>query len=88
MIGRLIKGKKYIPFYIKKSQIYDSPRQKDGKHRRKPLIENVKGLTDISIPTGDFTICQSGILALMGIRENDDVDIKILNTKIDEMLDF
>jgi hypothetical protein len=77
MIGRLIKGKKYIPFYIKKSQIYDSPRQKDGKHRRKPLIENVKGLTDISIPTGDFTICQSGILALMGIRENDDVDIII-----------
>ena len=77
MIGRLIKGKKYIPFYMKRSQIYDEVRKSDNLQRVKPLIHNVKGTSDISIPTGEFTICQSGILALMGIRQNDDIDIII-----------
>ncbi|OUW62490.1 MAG: hypothetical protein CBD58_01780 [bacterium TMED198] len=77
MVGRLISGKSYIPFYMKKSQIYDNPRQHDGKHRIKPLINNLIGLSDVVIPTGEFTICQSGILALMGIRQNDDIDIII-----------
>ena len=77
MIGRLVSGKKYIPFYMKKSQIYDNPRKHDGQHRIKPLIQNIRGISDISIPAGEFTICQSGILALMGIRSNDDIDIII-----------
>ena len=77
MIGRLINGKSYIPFYMKKSQIYDEPRKHDGMFRVEPLINNVKGLSNIAIPSGEFTICQSGILALMGIRDNDDVDIII-----------
>ena len=77
MIGRLINGKNYIPFYMKKNQIYDNPREKDGIHRVKPLIENINGLSEVQIPRGEFTICQSGILALMGIRTNDDVDIII-----------
>ena len=75
MIGRLINGKKYIPFYMKKSQIYDNPREHDRIHRVHPLIKNVNGLSNITIPRGEFTITQSGILALMGIRQNDDVDI-------------
>ena len=77
MIGRILKGKKYIPFYMKKSQIYDEPRVHDGLYRVKPLINNVNGLSDITIPSGEYTICQSGILALMGVRGNDDVDIII-----------
>ena len=77
MVGRLISGKSYIPFYMKKSQIYDNPREHDGEHRIRPLINNLTGLSDITIPTGEFTICQSGILALMGIRQNDDIDIII-----------
>ena len=77
MIGRILKGKKYIPFYMKKSQIYDEPRVHDGLHRVKPLINNVNGLSDIAIPSGEYTICQSGILALMGVRGNDDIDIII-----------
>ena len=77
MIGRLTKGKKYIPFYMKKSQIYDEPRKSDNIHRVKPLINRINGLSDVLIPTGEFTICQSGILALMGIRQNDDIDIII-----------
>ena len=77
MIGRLISGKKYIPLYMKKSQIYDNPRKHDGIHCVQPLIQNVNGLSNIEIPRGEFTITQSGILALMGIRQNDDVDIII-----------
>ena len=77
MIGRLINGKKYIPFYMNKSQIYDNPREHDGMHRVQPLITNVNGLSNIQIPQGEFTITQSGILALLGIRQNDDVDIII-----------
>ena len=77
MIGRLISGKEYLPFYMKKDDIYNNKRQHDGKHRVKPLIESVKCLSDIKIPAGDFTICQSGILALMDIRQNDDIDIII-----------
>jgi len=80
MIGRLINGKKYIPFYMKKEQIYDEPRKKDGIQRRFPLFNSVKCLKlieELKIPRGEFTICQSGILALMGIRQNDDLDIII-----------
>tara|TARA_B100001250_G_scaffold411841_1_gene441475 strand:+ start:1021 stop:2664 length:1644 start_codon:yes stop_codon:yes gene_type:complete len=80
MIGRLINGKKYIPFYMKKEQIYNEPRKKDGIQRRFSLTRNInclKLLDRLGIPKGEFTICQSGILALMGIRQNDDLDIII-----------
>jgi hypothetical protein len=80
MIGRLIAGKPYIPFYMKTSQIYSTPRIQDGKHRVKPLIDNVYGIEQIKllgIPESEYTITQSGILALMGIRKNDDIDIII-----------
>ena len=80
MIGRLIAGKPYIPFYMKTSQIFDEPRKRDGKHRVKSLTENVYGIKQIEllpIPASEYTITQSGILALMGIRKNDDIDIII-----------
>ncbi len=76
-IGRLINNKKYIPFHMKKNQIYDEVRKHDNKQRVKPLINKLSGLDSVSIPLNDFTICQSGILALMGIRTNDDIDIII-----------
>ena len=85
MIGRLIKGKEYIPFYMKKSQIYNEPRKSDNTHRVKPLINNIKGLSEISIPAGEFTICQSGVLALMGIRQNDDIDVIISSEARDQL---
>ena len=77
MIGRLINGKPYIPFYMKENLMYDEIKSDDGKQRVYPLIKNLKGLEKINIPSGEFTITQSGILALMGIRQNDDVDIII-----------
>ena len=83
MIGRLIAGKPYIPFYMKTTQIYDEPRKRDGKHRAKSLTRNVYGIDQIKllgIPESEYTITQSGILALMGIRKNDDIDIIISST--------
>ena len=77
MIGRLINRKPYIPFYIEEKYLYDEIRDDDGKHRVQPLVSRVKGLDKVNIPTGDFTVTQSGILSLMGIRQNDDVDIII-----------
>ncbi len=87
MIGRLLSGKEYLPFYMKKDDIYNNPRKHDGRHRVKPLIENVKCISDIQIPTGDFTICQSGILALMDIRQNDDIDIIISSEARKQLFD-
>ena len=80
MIGRLIKRKPYIPFYMKEELFYDSRRKNDGIFRSPPLIKRLNGLDNVNIPAGEFTICQSGILALMGIRKNDDVDIIISST--------
>mgnify|MGYP000002678889 CR=1 FL=1 len=91
MIGRLINGGKYIPFYMKKEQIYNEPRKKDGIQRRFPLFNRIKCLKlvdELKIPRGEFTICQSGILALMGIRKNSDLDVVIsskLKNKIKEI---
>ena len=62
---------------MKELQIYDEPRVHDGIHRVEPLIKKLNSLSNIEIPRGEFTITQSGILALMGIRQNDDVDIII-----------
>ena len=80
MIGRLIKGKPYIPFYMKEELFYDARRKNDGIFRSPSLIKRLNGLDNVNIPAGEFTICQSGILALMGIRKNDDVDIIISST--------
>ena len=87
MIGRLIRGKPYIPFYIEGKYLYDTIRDDDGKHRVQPLVSRVKGLDKVNITAGDFTITQSGILSLMGIRQNDDVDIIISSNARHQLFD-
>tara|TARA_Y100000034_G_scaffold12174_1_gene12777 strand:- start:3266 stop:4885 length:1620 start_codon:yes stop_codon:yes gene_type:complete len=80
MIGRLISEEEYVPFYMHRDRIFDKPRDKDGIHRISPLIDNVKYLDmvkKLKIPVGEFTICQSGLLAVMAIRQNEDLDIII-----------
>ena len=80
MIGRLIKGKPYIPFYMEEKYMYDYFRRDDNTQKVMPIITRIKGLEKISIPAGEFTITQSCILSLMGIRQNDDIDIIISST--------
>ena len=84
MIGRLIAGKPYIPFYMKTTQIYDNPRKKDGLHRIKPLTSKIKLLEkmdEMGIDKNDYCLTQSSILNIMGIRNNDDLDI-IISSKL------
>jgi hypothetical protein len=80
MIGRLINGKPYIPFYMETSKIYYEPRKKDGIHRITPVTNRIKLLSQMDamgINRDEYCICQSGILSIMGVRDNDDLDIII-----------
>lgn len=38
-------------------------------------ISSVKYLDEVDMPKEEYTICKSAILALMGIRDNEDLDI-------------
>ena len=80
MIGRLIKGKPYIPFYMETNQIYRDPTKHDNIHRVKPLTNQVhllKQLDAMGIDKDEYCLTQSSILSLMGLRSNDDLDIII-----------
>jgi|TARA_R110000782_G_scaffold55022_2_gene116263 hypothetical protein len=84
MVGRLIRGEKYIPFYMETSQIYDLPRKLDGIIRTTKLTSKLKHLSlldKMGISRDEYCICQSGILSVMGIRDNDDLDI-IVSSKL------
>ena len=72
MIGRLIRGEKYIPFFV-------------NKENYNPLIKLnfLQELDNLQIPKSEYTLCQSSILALMGIRSNDDLDI-VVSSKVRE----
>ena len=80
MIGRLINGKPYIPFYMETNQIYKDPTKHDDIHRVKPLTSRVKLLEQLDamgIDKDEYCLTQSSILSLMGLRPNDDLDIII-----------
>jgi len=80
MIGRLINGKPYIPFYMETNQIYKDPTKHDGIHRVKPQTSRVKLLEQLDamgIDRDEYCLTQSSILSLMGLRPNDDLDIII-----------
>lgn len=84
MIGRLIRNEKYIPFYMETTQIYSKPRQHDNIHRTKPLTDKInllKQLDKMGINKEDYCLTQSSILSIMGIRDNDDLDI-IISSKL------
>lgn len=72
MIGRLIRGEKYIPFYVTKENF-------NILNRLRFLNE----LDALGIPKSEYTLCQSAILAIMGIRPNDDLDI-VVSSRIRE----
>ena len=80
MIGRLINGKSYIPFYMETDQIYKNPTKHDNIHRITPLTDKVQllaQLDEMGIDKDEYCLTQSSILSIMGIRDNDDLDIII-----------
>jgi len=82
MIGRLIKGKSYIPFYMREERIYNIPWENDNKIRTSNPLLNLRNLHQLDkFSKDDYCLTQSSILALMGIRKNDDLDI-IISSKL------
>ena len=82
MIGRLIKGKPYIPLYMETEKIYNVAWKNDNKIRIKNPLYNLKSLSQLNdLDRREYCLTQSSILALMGIRENDDIDI-IISSKL------
>ena len=66
MIGRLIRGESYIPFYMRQDKIMSNP------------LWNFRHLEKLArLPISQYCLTQSAILTLMGIRQNDDLDIII-----------
>lgn len=61
MIGRLIRGEKYFPFYMKTDKIYDIPWKNDMKIRTTKPIENlniVSEMDNLGIPRSEYCICE------------------------------
>ena len=82
MIGRLIKGKPYIPLYMETEKIYNVAWKNDNKIRIKNPLYNLKSLSQLNdLDRREYCLTQSSILALMGVRENDDIDI-IISSKL------
>ena len=84
MIGRLIKGKPYIPFYM--------DLKKYGGHTKNPIdnVNFIRILDNFGIPRSEYSISNSAILSVMGIesriRKNGDLDI-IISSKVRKFLE-
>ncbi len=86
MVGRLISGKPYIPFYMEQEKVYNIPWKNDNKIRIQNPLYNLKSLSELNnLPKSEYCLTQSSILALMGIRKNDDVDIIISSNLRNEL---
>jgi len=91
MIGRIIKGKPYIPFYMETDQIVKSPTKRDNVHRVKPPTNKIKLLEQLDIMginRDEYCLTQSSILSVMGIRSNDDLDIIISSNLRSQNIQF
>lgn len=88
MVGRLINNKSYIPFYMKKQKVYNVPFKNDNIIRTKHPLSNFNNLSELSnLPKNHFCLTQSSILSLMGIRQNEDIDI-IVSSQLRENLNI
>ena len=82
MLGRLISGKSYIPFYMKEEKIYNVPWENDNLIRATNPLLNLKSIEQLQqLNKSQYCLTQSSILAIMGIRQNDDLDI-IISSKL------
>ena len=84
MIGRLIRNESYIPFYMETAQIFNQSTKHDNVHRLHHPTKFIKGLSeldDMGIDKSEYSLTQSSILTIMGIRQNDDLDI-IISSKL------
>ena len=67
---------------MQEERIYNVPWKNDNIIRIKNPLLNIKSLNQLeNFNRQDYCLTQSSILALMGVRQNDDIDI-IINSKL------
>jgi len=85
MIGRLINGKKYIPFYMPEAEVF-----KGNVENPLRYINYLEMMDIMGFPKGEYAICNSAILAVMGVdarkNKNGDLDL-VFSSKLRKQIE-
>ena len=85
MIGRLINGKSYIPFYMPAEEVFKGNVENPLKY-----INFIELMDVMGFPKEEYSICNSAILAVMGVdarkNKNGDLDV-VFSTKLRKMIE-
>jgi len=85
MIGRLINGKEYIPFYMPAGEIFKGNVENPLKY-----INYIELMDVMGFPKQEYAICNSAILAVMGVdarkNKNGDLDL-VFSSKLRKMIE-
>ena len=85
MIGRLINGKEYIPFYMPSAEVFKGNVENPLKY-----INYIELMDVMGFPKEEYAICNSAILAVMGVdarkNKNGDLDL-VFSSKLRKMIE-
>ena len=85
MIGRLINGKEYIPFYMPSAEVFKGNVENPLKY-----INYIELMDVMGFPKKEYAICNSAILAVMGVdarkNKNGDLDL-VFSSKLRKMIE-
>ncbi len=85
MIGRLINGKSYIPFYMPSEEVFKGNAENPLKY-----INFIELMDVMGFPKEEYAICNSAILAVMGVdarkNKNGDLDV-VFSSKLRKMIE-
>ena len=85
MIGRLINGKEYIPFYMPAGEVFKGNVENPLKY-----INYIELMDVMGFPKKEYAICNSAILAVMGVdarkNKNGDLDL-VFSSKLRKMIE-
>jgi len=85
MIGRLINGKSYIPFYMPLEEVFKGNAENPLKY-----INFIELMDVMGFPKEEYAICNSAILAVMGVdarkNKNGDLDV-VFSSKLRKMIE-
>ena len=85
MIGRLINGKEYIPFYMPAGEVFKGNVENPLKY-----INYIELMDVMGFPKQEYAICNSAILAVMGVdarkNKNGDLDL-VFSSKLRKMIE-
>jgi len=85
MIGRLLNGKEYIPFYMPSQEIFKGNAENPLKY-----VNYIELMDVMGFPKEEYAICNSAILAVMGVdarkNKNGDLDL-VFSSKLRKMIE-